>query len=98
MQHHAHHQVANSPYTRRALHRVRIIRGQVEGLERSLVKNGYCVDILTQSLAIQESLKSLNAYILDHHLSTHVVEQIRSGKLVQVKAELLRIYKLSNKK
>lgn len=98
MAHHTHHQASTSPYTRRALHRVRIIRGQVEGLERSLEKHGYCVDILTQSLAIQESLKSLNAYILDHHLSTHVVEQIRSGKLNQAKAELLHIYKLSNKK
>lgn len=98
MAHQVHHQPASSAYTKRALHRVRIIRGQVEGLERSLVKNGYCVDILTQSLAIQESLKSLNAYILDHHLSTHVVEQIHSGKLAQAKAELLHIYKLSNKK
>lgn len=98
MVHHPHHQESNSPYTRRALHRVRIIRGQVEGLERSLAKNGYCVDILTQSLAIQESLKSLNAYILDHHLDTHVVEQIRSGKGAQAKVELLRIFKLSNKK
>ncbi|MEK7518655.1 MAG: metal-sensing transcriptional repressor [Patescibacteria group bacterium] len=98
MAHHVQHQPASSAYTRRALHRVRIIRGQVEGLERSLAKSGYCVDILTQSLAIQESLKSLNAYILDHHLSTHVVEQIRSGKGAQAKAELLRIYKLSNKK
>lgn len=98
MAHHVHHQSGSSAYTRRALHRVRIIRGQVEGLERFLTKSGYCVDILTQSLAIQESLKSLNAYILDHHLSTHVVEQIHSGKLAQVKAELLRIYKLSNKK
>ncbi len=98
MKHHSHHQASASPYTRRALHRTRIIRGQVEGLERAVAKNGYCVDILIQSLAIQESLKSLNAYILDHHLSTHVVEQIHSGKLAQVKAELLRIYKLSNKK
>jgi DNA-binding FrmR family transcriptional regulator len=98
MKHHAHQQASSSPYTRRALHRVRIIRGQVEGLERSLAKNGYCVDILTQSLAIQESLKSLNAYILDHHLSTHVVDQIHSGKLSQAKAELLHIFKLSNKK
>lgn len=98
MAHHTHHQASTTPYTRRALHRVRIIRGQVEGLERSLAKSGYCVDILTQSLAVQESLKSLNAYILDHHLSTHVVEQIHSGKFRQAKAELLKIYRLSNKR
>lgn len=97
MKHH-HHSATPSPYTKRALHRVRIIRGQVEGLERAFAKHGYCIDLLTQSLAIQESLKSLNAYILEHHLDTHVVEQIHGGKQKQAKAELLRIYKLTNKK
>lgn len=98
MTHHVQPQSAVNAYTKRALHRVRIIRGQIEGLERSLAKSGYCVDILTQSLAIQESLKSLNAYVLEHHLSTHVVEQMQSGKSTQATAELLRIYKLSSKK
>lgn len=83
---------------KRALHRAKIIEGQVAGLAKAIEREDYCVDLLTQSISIQESLKSLNKLLLENHLKSHVTHQMSKhatqGKAVE---ELLKIYKLSNK-
>ena len=59
----------------------------------------YCVDILTQSLAVQRSLRSLNKLILENHLQTHVAHDLASSDTeVKEKAlkELLDLYELSS--
>jgi len=59
----------------------------------------YCMDILTQSLAIQRSLASLNKLILENHLRTHVTEGLQSNDPDQSQkmiAELLNLYELHN--
>lgn len=62
-------------------------------------KEDYCMDILTQSLAIQRSLGSLNKLVLQNHLQTCAKEKLTSGsESVQQQAiiELLNLYELSN--
>lgn len=82
----------------RALRRLKIIGGQVKGLERMVAGGQYCVDILVQSLAVQKSLKSLDAVVLENHLKTHVPHQMRREKtLKKAVGELVKIYVLSNK-
>jgi len=59
----------------------------------------YCMDILTQSLAIQRSLASLNKLILENHLRTHVAEgfaEYSSSQTEKVVEELLSLYELHN--
>lgn len=59
----------------------------------------YCMDIITQSLAIQKSLSSLNKLILENHLRTHIKDNFSSGsETAKQKAveELLDLYELSN--
>lgn len=82
---------------KRANHRSRIIEGQFKGLQKQINDEAYCIDILTQSLAIQKSLASLNKLILENHMRTHVTEMLSSGdEKVQEKAiaELLSLYEL----
>lgn len=84
---------------RRALHRTKIILGQMRGLEKQITDDTYCMDVLTQSLAIQKSLASLNKLILERHLRTHIADKMTSGyKAQQSKAieELLNLYELNN--
>lgn len=78
---------------RQAVRRLRIAAGQIQGLEKMVEENRYCIDILHQSLAIKEALTSFENLILKNHLSTHVIEQIKSGKERKAINELLRIYK-----
>ncbi len=82
----------------RALHRSRILEGQLRGLGKMIENEDYCVDIITQSLAIQKSLRSLNKLLVENHLRTHVTEMFEAGGEQQAMAveELLKVYELSN--
>lgn len=87
---HQHHQ--------KATRRLRIIAGQIKGLEKMIEEDKYCIDIINQSLAVKQALSSFEDFILKNHLSTHVIEQIKSGKSDKAIEEILSIYKLSKKK
>lgn len=83
----------------RALHRTKIIKGQLEGLEKMIEGDEYCMDILTQSLAVQRSLASLSKLMVVHHIDTHIKEMLVSDdETVRMKAteELAQLYELSN--
>lgn len=58
----------------------------------------YCVDIITQSSAIKEALSGVEHIILENHLSTHVLEQMKEGKERKAIEEILKLYKLAQKK
>ena len=83
---------------KKAVRRLRIVAGQVKGLERMIENDKYCVDIITQSLAVKEALSGVENLILENHLETHVVEQIRSGRKSKAVGEILKIHKLSKSK
>ncbi len=84
---------------KRATHRSKIIEGQFKGLQKMIDNEAYCMDILTQGLAIQKSLASLNKLILENHLRTHVTEMLgTTDKKEHEKAiqEMLNLYELNN--
>jgi DNA-binding FrmR family transcriptional regulator len=83
---------------KKALRRLNLIRGQLDGLKRMVEDERYCVDIITQSSAVREALSSLDDLLLENHLSTHVLHQMRSGKGEKATHEILKIYKLAQKK
>ena len=69
----------------------------MDGLQKKIEEDAYCMDILTQSLAIQKSLASLDKLILQNHLETHIVDMMSSGNEKQrdkALTELLELYKL----
>ena len=82
----------------RVIHRAKIIRGQLDGLVKAIEKETYCPELLGQSLSIKRSLKSLDAFLLENHLRTHVKHQMRQGgEEGQAVKELIRVYTLSHK-
>lgn len=82
----------------RALHRAKILRGQFNGLVKAIEKEEYCPTLLEQSLSIQRSLKSLDRFLLENHLRSHVKDQMQiKGGDKKVVKDLIRIYDLSNK-
>jgi DNA-binding FrmR family transcriptional regulator len=78
--------------------RLKIIAGQVRGIEKMLEEDRYCIDIITQSFAVKEALSGIENAILENHLSTHVVEQMKSGHQGKAVKEILNLYKISKKK
>lgn len=81
----------------RALHRAKILEGQMKGLTKAIGAEHYCVDLMMQSLAIQRSLKSLNALLLENHLRTHAAQQLRGAQEDKAVAELVTLFILSNR-
>lgn len=83
---------------KRAIHRAKIISGQLEGLARAIESEQYCIELLIQSLSIQKSLQSLDTLLLENHLKSHVKHQMQHhGQDEKAINELLKIYTLSNK-
>lgn len=78
--------------------RLKIIGGQINGLQKMVEEDAYCVDIITQTSAVRQALSSVEDIMLENHLSTHVVEQMKSNKHKLAINEILSIYKLSKKK
>jgi len=78
---------------KRSVHRVKILIGQLEALQRSIENEDYCTELIHQSYSIQNSLKSLDKLLLQNHLSSHVKHQMQDKKQ-QEKAikELVDIY------
>ncbi|MGY4893611.1 MAG: metal-sensitive transcriptional regulator [Candidatus Saccharimonadota bacterium] len=89
-----------SEIKQRALHRAKILEGQMRGVQKMIENEDYCMDILTQSLAIQKSISSLNKLILENHIRTHVKDGFNSNSSDEQEhtvAELLSLYELNVK-
>ena len=88
-----------SEIKQRALHRAKILEGQMRGVQKMIENEDYCMDILTQNLAIQKSIGSLNKLILENHVRTHIKEGLSSDSekaKEQAVKELLDLYELTN--
>ena len=84
---------------KRALHRAKILEGQMRGVQKMIENEDYCMDILMQNLAIQKSIGSLNKLILENHVRTHIKENLSSSSEKDQELaveELLGLYELSN--
>ena len=83
---------------KRALHHIKILEGQMRGIEKMVDNEDYCMDIITQSLAIQKSLGSLNKLLIENHLRTHVTDMFEEGGDAReaAVAELLKAFELGN--
>ena len=83
---------------KKAIRRLKIVEGQIRGLQRMVEEEKYCIDIINQSSAVKEALSGVEDLMLENHLSTHVVEQMKSGKHQKAIQEIVSVYKLAQRK
>ena len=67
-------------HKKKAIRRLKIIEGQVRGIEKLVEEERYCVDVLTQIASVQEALRGVSKEIVRNHLETCVAEGIRKGE------------------
>jgi DNA-binding FrmR family transcriptional regulator len=79
------------------LSRLRKIEGQVRGLVRLVEKDTYCIDVITQTSAVKQALSGVEDVLMENHLSTCAINQIKKGKAEKAKAEILKVYRLKRK-
>jgi len=63
-------------------------------LEKMINDEKYCVDIITQSSAVKRALSGIEDILLEHHLQTHAIMQMKSGQGKKAVGEILKVYKL----
>jgi CsoR family transcriptional regulator, copper-sensing transcriptional repressor len=71
--------VLNDETKAKARGRLRRIEGQVQGLQRMLDNDAYCVDILLQISAVQGALEQVQKLLLGRHIESCVTDALRSG-------------------
>ena len=59
--------------------RLRRIEGQVQGLQRMIDSDAYCVDILLQISAVQGALEQVQKLLVGRHIESCVADALRSG-------------------
>jgi DNA-binding FrmR family transcriptional regulator len=72
--------------------RINRIMGQLSGIQKMLDDNRYCGDILTQVAAAESALKSVGYIILEEHMQTCVVENVKKGN-TEIVAEAVELIK-----
>lgn len=63
----------------KALGRLRRIEGQVQGIQRMVEEDKYCLDILLQLTAVQGAVEQVQKLLLGQHLEACVADAVRSG-------------------
>lgn len=72
--------------------RINRVIGQLNGIQKMLDDNRYCGDILTQIAAAESALQSIGYIILNDHMQTCVVEEIKKGN-TEIAAEAVELMK-----
>jgi CsoR family transcriptional regulator, copper-sensing transcriptional repressor len=88
---------ALSPAKKKLVQRLKIIEGQVRGLQDMLSDGAYCVDVITQTSAVKQALSGVEDALMENHLGNCVVDQMRKGKEGTAIAEILKVYQLKRK-
>ena len=74
--------------------RLKKIEGQVRGLQKMVEDDRYCIDIIAQTSAVRNALRSFEDVVLKDHLSTCALHQMKSGSEQKAIDEILKVYKL----
>ncbi len=79
------------------IRRLKLIEGQVRGLQKMVENDVYCIDVITQTSAVKQALSNVEDVLLENHLGHCVFHQVQSGQLKKAKEEIIKVYKLKRK-
>ena len=85
----------NAETKRQALGRLRRIVGQVQGVQRMVEEEKYCVDVLLQISAVQGALEQVAKIIMTRHIESCVLDSLKAGserERSQKIDELIRVF------
>ena len=86
-----------NPSKQKLVRRLKIIEGQVRGLQDMIEKGTYCIDVITQTSAVKQALSGIEDVLMHDHLGNCVVNQIKEGKEKKAVDEIIKVYSLKRK-
>ena len=81
----------------KVIRRLKIIEGQVRGLQEMIQNNTYCIDVITQTSAVKQALSGVEDSLMESHLGTCAIDQVKKGKEKKAKEEILKVYRLKRR-
>ncbi len=75
------------------LHRLKIVRGHLDKIISMVEADAYCIDVLTQTKAVQSALNKADEVLLEHHLSHCVVDHVKQGQSQTAVTEIMKVFK-----
>lgn len=82
---------------KKIIRRLKILEGQIRGLQAMVEKDTYCIDVITQTSAVKQGLSNVEDMLLESHLGSCVLHQMKSGQTVKAVNEILKVYRLKRK-
>lgn len=79
------------------MQRLKIVEGQIRGLQQLIENDTYCIDVITQTSAAKQALSNIEDLLLEGHLGHCAVNQIKKGETEKAVSEILKVYKLKRK-
>lgn len=89
--------MTKNPSKDKLARRLKIIEGQIRGLQDMVANDTYCIDIITQTSAVKQALSGVEDSLMEYHLSACAVDQMRAGNATKTQAEILKVYRLKRK-
>ena len=81
----------------KVVRRLKLLEGQIRGLQKMVLNDTYCIDVITQTSAIKQGLSNVEDILLENHLDHCVYHQMQSGQTQKAKEEIIKVYKLKRK-
>ncbi len=79
---------------KKVLSRLNRIEGQIRGLRKMVENDAYCIDVITQTSAVKRALSGVEDELMENHLETCAMDQVKKGNSAKAKAEILKVYRL----
>ena len=81
----------------KVVRRLKLIEGQLRGLQKMVQNDTYCIDVITQTSAVKQGLSNVEDLLLENHLGHCVFHQVKAGQTDKAKEEIIKVYKLKRK-
>ncbi len=79
------------------IRRLKIVEGQIRGLQKMISEDKYCIDVITQTSAVKQALSNIEDALMESHLGHCAINQIKSGQTDKAVREILKVYTLKRK-
>lgn len=79
---------------KKIINRLNKIEGQIRGLKNMIEEDSYCDDILTQISASKGALNGVSKLVLENHMKTCLVRDIKDNKEETIDELLITIERM----
>ncbi len=76
------------------MNRLNRIEGQIRGIKGMVERDVYCTDILVQVAAVNAALNSFNRLLLENHIKSCVMADLKEGREETVDELLVVLQKI----